>query len=38
MLEMEAENQWTLQELVEDDYLVKEDVTAKFFTYQVNPA
>lgn len=38
MLEMEAENQWTLQELREDDYLVKEEVTAKFFTYQVNAA
>jgi predicted TPR repeat methyltransferase len=36
MLEMEAENQWTLQKLKEDDYLVKEEVTAKFFTYQVN--
>jgi len=38
MLEMEAENQWTLEALVEDDYLVKEDVTAKFFTYRVNAA
>ncbi|HKL80952.1 MAG TPA: class I SAM-dependent methyltransferase [Desulfobacter sp.] len=35
MLEMEADNQWSLKELKDDDYLVKEEVSAKFFTYQV---
>ncbi len=35
MLEMEATNKWRLQELREEDYLVKENVTAKFCTYQV---
>lgn len=35
MLEMEAENKWQLTELREEDYLVKENVTAKFFTYKV---
>lgn len=35
MLEMEAGNLWQLQELREEDYLVKENVTAKFCTYQV---
>lgn len=35
MLEMEATNRWQLQELREEDYLVKENVTAKFCTYQV---
>jgi predicted TPR repeat methyltransferase len=35
MLEMEANEQWELQELRETDYLVKEEVSAKFFTYKV---
>jgi ubiquinone/menaquinone biosynthesis C-methylase UbiE len=35
MLEMEASKCWQLQELREEDYLVKENVTAKFITYQV---
>jgi len=35
MLELEACTQWELQELQEKDYLVKEDVTAKFCTYRV---
>ncbi len=35
MLEMEATKCWQLQELREEDYLVKENVTAKFITYQV---
>ncbi|MBM9603817.1 class I SAM-dependent DNA methyltransferase [Desulfopila inferna] len=35
MLEMEATEKWQLQELREEDYLVKENVTAKFCTYQV---
>jgi predicted TPR repeat methyltransferase len=35
MLEMEACTQWELQELQEKDYLVKENVTAKFCTYKV---
>ncbi len=35
MLEMEATDKWQLQELREEDYLVKENVTAKFCTYQV---
>jgi predicted TPR repeat methyltransferase len=37
MLELEAENIWRLQEMREKDYLVKENVTAKFCTYQVLP-
>ena len=35
MLEMEACSAWQLQELREDDYLVKENVTARFCTYKV---
>ena len=35
MLEMEATAKWELQELREADYLVKEEVTAKFCTYKV---
>lgn len=35
MLEMEACNRWSLEELREADYLIKEDVTAKFCTYKV---
>ena len=35
MLEMEACARWELQELREEDYLVKENVTAKFCTYKV---
>jgi predicted TPR repeat methyltransferase len=35
MLEMEADEKWELQELRETDYLVKENVSAKFFTYKV---
>lgn len=35
MLEMEAENKWELVELREEDYLVKEGVTARFFAYKV---
>jgi len=35
MLEMEAQKKWQLQELREEDYLVKENVTAKFCAYQV---
>jgi len=35
MLDMEAANQWQLLELREEDYLVKENVTAKFFAYKV---
>jgi predicted TPR repeat methyltransferase len=35
MLEMEAENIWKLIEMREKDYLVKEQVTAKFCAYQV---
>lgn len=37
MLELEADNIWRLQEMREKDYLVKENVTAKFCTYQVLP-
>lgn len=37
MLELEANNIWKLQEMREKDYLVKENVTAKFCTYQVLP-
>lgn len=35
MLGLEAARHWQLQELREEDYLVKENVTAKFCTYQV---
>jgi len=35
MLEMEEKSIWQLQELREENYLVKENVTAKFFTYKV---
>ena len=35
MLEMEACSAWELQELREADYLIKENVTAKFCTYKV---
>lgn len=35
MLEMEAENVWSLQEMRESDYLIKENVTAKYCTYKV---
>jgi len=35
MLEMEANEKWELQELRETDYLVKENVSAKVFTYKV---
>ena len=35
MLEMEACNRWALEELREADYLIKEEVTAKFCTYKV---
>lgn len=36
MLEMEANAKWELQELREEDYLIKENVTAKFCTYRVS--
>ena len=35
MLEMEACAKWSLQEMREEDYLVKENVSAKFCTYKV---
>jgi predicted TPR repeat methyltransferase len=35
MIEMEADNQWLLEELKKTDYLIKENVCAKFCTYQV---
>lgn len=35
MLKMEACSRWALEELREADYLVKENVTAKFCTYKV---
>jgi len=35
MLELEAENQWKLQEMRQEDYLTKEDVSARFCLYQV---
>jgi predicted TPR repeat methyltransferase len=38
MLDLEAENVWKLREMREKDYLVKENVTAKFCAYQVLPA
>lgn len=36
MLAMEADGVWTLEEMREADYLVKEEVTARFFTYRVD--
>ncbi len=35
MIELEAKNDWHLEELKETDYLIKENVTAKFCTYRV---
>ena len=35
MLEMEACARWELQEMREEDYLIKEEVSAKFCTYKV---
>lgn len=35
MLEIEACGKWELQELKEEDYLIKENVSAKFCTYKV---
>ena len=35
MLALEADGAWTLEEMREADYLVKEDVTARFFTYRI---
>jgi predicted TPR repeat methyltransferase len=35
MLDMEASAKWELQELREEDYLIKENVKAKFCTYKV---
>ena len=35
MLELEAEDKWELVELREADYLLHEEVTARFFTYKV---
>ena len=35
MLELEASSKWELQELREADYLINEEVTAKFCTYKV---
>lgn len=35
MLDLEASKAWEIQELREDDYLQKEDVTARFYTYRV---
>ena len=35
MVELERENAWELQQMVNEDYLIKEDVTAKFCTYKV---
>ena len=31
-----ADNTWRLQEMRQEDYLVKEEVTARFCVYQVN--
>lgn len=35
MLELEAEGKWVLQEMLDEDYLVKESVSAKFCNYKV---
>jgi ubiquinone/menaquinone biosynthesis C-methylase UbiE len=35
MLDLEASKVWEIQELREADYLQKEDLTAKFYTYRV---
>lgn len=35
MLELEATGKWVLQEMLDEDYLVKESVTAKFCNYKV---
>jgi predicted TPR repeat methyltransferase len=35
MLEMEACTKWELQEMKEEDYLIRENVNAKFCTYKV---
>lgn len=35
MLALEADNQWKLQEMRQAEYLVKEDVSARFCLYQV---
>jgi predicted TPR repeat methyltransferase len=35
MVELEAEECWTLEQMLVEDYLIKEDVTAKFCTYKV---
>jgi len=35
MLELEADSQWELQEMRQEDYLVKENVSARFCLYQV---
>lgn len=35
MLDLEASKDWEIQELREADYLQKEDVTARFYTYRV---
>lgn len=35
MLDLEASKAWEIQELREADYLQKEDVTARFYTYRV---
>lgn len=35
MLDLEATKAWEIQELREADYLQKEDVTARFYTYRV---
>ncbi len=36
MLQLEADDTWRLQEMHQEDYLVKEEVTARFCVYQVN--
>lgn len=35
MLEMEADKSWELLEMIDADYLTKENVTARFCTYEV---
>jgi len=35
MLKMEASAKWELEELIDHDYLIKENVNAKFCTYRV---